>query len=326
MESLKESSNKYRLMVHLEYGCFPIWIYDEENELIENALPEELKEHSELSNLCTEIQTLYNNLYINKEDELSYRGFESEEDRELYAKKVTKLKKLLREVVNDRYEIINEDSFKRIDSSNRKKDPIKVEVNLRDKSWRNGLIASCLMLLMGLLILSIGIYAKSVVGMIIGGLSTLMFGSFTFLLMNPSQHVSMQMVNGEMSYKELKRSIESEEFERPIHFLYGAGKPTLFLISENWVVLGDKIGTPVYIPKSKIKSVEVRSDILDIEDHKSWDGQAHRAPYYYFRFRCDEKHIFECGCIYETSLEGALHEIHKHLPIRIFRIDKDIES
>ena len=75
MESLKESSNKYKLMVHLEYGCFPIWIYDEENELIENALPEDLKDHSELNNLCTEIQTLYNNLYIDKEDEFSYRGF-----------------------------------------------------------------------------------------------------------------------------------------------------------------------------------------------------------------------------------------------------------
>lgn len=326
MEELKQSASKQKLAVHLEYGCFPVWFYDENNELIDNDLPEELKSNTQIMTLCTEIQKIYDSLYKENDFELTYHGFESGDERERYAKKLTELKRLLREEAGDKYEVVNEEALKKKEVSNKKNDTIKIEVNLRDKTWRNGLIAAMFMLIVGIFILSVGIYAKSIIGIIIGALSTLMFGFFTFLLANPSQHVSMQMVKGEMSYKELQKAIASEDFERPIHFIWKASKPSLFFVSDNWVVLGDKIGTPVYIPKHKIKSIEVRSETLEISNDKSWDGQEHQTPYYYFRFKCDEKHIFECGYIKATNVERAIYEISKYFPFgetEIVTIEKD---
>lgn len=191
---------------------------------------------------------------------------------------------------------------------------IKVKMNLRTKDWKKGVFATVAMFIMGILILGVGIYAKSIVGIIIGALSTLMFGYFTYLLIDPSQHVSMQMVKGEMSYKKLQDTISNETFEEPIQFLYGAGKPNLFLVSKDWVIVGDKIGTPVYIPKHKIKTIEILNDVLDINDDESYDGQKHKVRYCYCKFYCDEKHIFECGLIHPRNLERLIYELGKYLP------------
>lgn len=191
---------------------------------------------------------------------------------------------------------------------------IEIHIDLRDKAWKKGLLVTAIMFVAGVLILAAGICTKSLAGVIVGAVSTAMFGFFTYISADPSQHVSMQMVKGELSYRQLQAAIASERFKRPIPFLRGTGKPTLFLVSENWVILGDKIGTPVYLPKTKVSSIEVRSDLLDIEDHESWDGQAHQAPYCYFRFHCDEKHIFECGAIRPASLDRALSALAEIFP------------
>ena len=296
------------IVVSLEYGCFPVWVYDENNELIDNDLPDTIKNNPQIRSLCTEIQNIYDSLYINNDTEFTYQGFNSEEERKEFSEKLTQLKGLLRETAGEEYEIGSTN-----DSSN--DEGMKININLRDKKWKKGLLASIMLLAIALFILSLGLYTKETVALIIGGIGTAMFGFFVYLMANTNQHVSMQMVKGEMSYKELKDVIANERFERPIRFLYGADKPNLFLVSNDWVVLGDKIGTPVYIPKNKVKSIEIRSDTLDIPNDESWDGQEHQAPYCYLRFKCDEKHIFECGVIRPDNLNRVLNVLSRYFPL-----------
>ena len=312
MDSFDKPVGKPKIAISLEYRCFPVWFYDENNELIENDLPEDIKDNSQINSLCDDIQRTYDSLYIDNDIEFSYRGFESEADRESFAKKLTELKTLLREVAGDKYEIVSDDSLK--GNSDENDGRIKIQVDLRDKEWRKGLIVTSIMFILAVLILAGGIYTKTIAAIVIGGIGTALFGFGTFLGANPNQHVSMQMVKGEMSYRQLQDAIAKEKFEKPIQLLYGAGKPTLFLVSENWVVLGDKIGTPVYIPKNKVKFIEVRNDTLEVADHESYDGQAYQAPYCYLRFKCDEKHIFECGLIKPKNMMRVLKELRRYFP------------
>lgn len=300
--------SKSRIVVSLEYGCFPVWVYDENNELIENDLPDTIKNNPQIRPLCTEIQNLYDSLYINNDTEFTYRGFNSEEERKEFSEKLTQLKGLLRDNAGEEYEIgsLNYSGNDEV---------IKININIRNKSWRKGMLASVMLLVIALFILALGLYGKETVAIVIGAIGIAMFGFFVYLMANPNQHVSMQMVKGEMSYKQLQDTISQERFEEPIQFSYGADKPTLFLVSNDWVVLGDKIGTPVYIPKKKVKSIEVRSDILDIPDDESWDGQERKAPYCYLRFKCDEKHIFECGVIRPGNLKRVMNELGKHFSL-----------
>ncbi|MBQ9057723.1 MAG: hypothetical protein IJ125_00900 [Atopobiaceae bacterium] len=72
-----------------------------------------------------------------------------------------------------------------------------------------------------------------VVGMVVLGICTALFGFIVVASLMPGQHVSMQMVKGKMSYKELEAAIASEDFERPIRFLQKAGRAGLFLVSDN---------------------------------------------------------------------------------------------
>ena len=110
MDSFDKPAGKPKIAISLEYRCFPVWFYDENNELIENDLPEDLKDNSKINSLCDEIQRIYDSLYIDNDIELSYRGFESEADREGFARKLTELKSLLCEAAGDKYEVVSDDT------------------------------------------------------------------------------------------------------------------------------------------------------------------------------------------------------------------------
>ena len=209
----------------------------------------------------------------------------------------------------------NSVSEERNEAVGNKNDGIRLSVDLRGKDWKKGFFSSLTMFVMGVLILAVGIYAKSTTGIVIGAISTAMFGYFSYLLASPSQHVSMQMVKGEMSYKQLQEAIAAERFERPLPLMSGTGKSPRFLISENWLVLSDRGGNPVYIPRTKIRSIEVRNDLLDVGDDESWDGQKHQVPYCYFRFHCDEKHVFECGSVKPGNLNRIINVLGRYFPL-----------
>lgn len=85
---------KIKLM--LEYCCFPIWIYDENRNLIDNDIPNEMND-KKINSICTEIQEQYDLLFVDNEKEFKYIGFHDENSKNELVKKVMKIEEMLKE-------------------------------------------------------------------------------------------------------------------------------------------------------------------------------------------------------------------------------------
>lgn len=94
-----------------------------------------------------------------------------------------------------------------------------IDANIRGKAWWKGLVVSALLLAASAFFLVLSIAYGEVVGMVVPGLCTALFGFIVVASLMPGQHVSMQMVKGEMTPKQLEAAIAAEDFERPIRFL-----------------------------------------------------------------------------------------------------------
>lgn len=70
------------LKLHLDYGCYPVWIYGEGGAVEENALPSELAEDPTLTVQLDHIQADYDRLFLDNGVEFSYQGT-AEQEREL---------------------------------------------------------------------------------------------------------------------------------------------------------------------------------------------------------------------------------------------------
>ena len=81
---------KIRLM--LDYGCYPIWLYDENDEIIDNDNPPEWNDDENLTNAFMAITNLYDTFFIDNEKEFSYIGCPNKETE-------LKLKKLISEAM-----------------------------------------------------------------------------------------------------------------------------------------------------------------------------------------------------------------------------------
>ena len=73
---------KIRLL--LDYGCYPVWLYDENGDIIDTLLPEELRDDIELDSKFDDLQARYDALFIDNAHEFSFIGFKSTEDRERF--------------------------------------------------------------------------------------------------------------------------------------------------------------------------------------------------------------------------------------------------
>jgi len=67
-----------KIKIFLEYKCFPMWVYNENDELVENDLVEELKNDAEIDNMFVEIQSIYDGLYEDDAINFEFKGFTNE--------------------------------------------------------------------------------------------------------------------------------------------------------------------------------------------------------------------------------------------------------
>lgn len=194
---------------------------------------------------------------------------------------------------------------------------MKVHVNLRDSEWKKSL-ASCIALFVVGACATIGGFAtQRYVVALVGLIGAALFGSATVLLLNPKQHVSMQVVKDEMSFQQLRDAIAGEDFEEPFHSLKEfEGRYTPLLVSDGWLVVGDRNSaiTPVYIPKGKVTSIEV--------SHRGTDGyydsgspyERRRRGYYVMVFTCSDGKVFESSPISPYDYEKILAFLTSDFP------------
>ena len=96
------------LRIMLEYRCYPVWLYDEEGNIVDTLLPEDLRSDIELDSKFDDLQARYDALFINNAHEFDYIGFKTEEDKRAFLKDWECAVSELRRKVQGRYEIIDE--------------------------------------------------------------------------------------------------------------------------------------------------------------------------------------------------------------------------
>ncbi|MFB5638592.1 MAG: hypothetical protein ACE5RF_09315 [Nitrosarchaeum sp.] len=58
---------KKEIRLMLDYQCYPIWIYDEHGEFVDNDLVEEIEKDEHMSFQLEDLQDIFDSLYLNKE-------------------------------------------------------------------------------------------------------------------------------------------------------------------------------------------------------------------------------------------------------------------
>ena len=95
------------IRIKLEYDCFPVWIYNDNNELIENDLPPYLIGDADIDPIFVHIQEIFDSLYLNDGKEFRYIGFRNQEQQELFGKELSLAMNMLKSKLNSEY-IIDE--------------------------------------------------------------------------------------------------------------------------------------------------------------------------------------------------------------------------
>lgn len=89
-----------KIKIYLDYKCFPVWIYNEKDQLITNDLPDYLTGDEIIKSMFVDIQNSFNNLYIDNEKEFKFKGFSSEEKENLFVGYVSRAVNMLKQRVN----------------------------------------------------------------------------------------------------------------------------------------------------------------------------------------------------------------------------------
>ena len=97
-----------KIRVMLDYGCYPVWLYDEDNDLIDTLLPEEIRSNIQLDAKFDDLQARYEALFINNSKEFSFVGFKTEEEKSKFLSDWNSAVQELRVATNGKYEIQDE--------------------------------------------------------------------------------------------------------------------------------------------------------------------------------------------------------------------------
>lgn len=93
----------HKIKIYLDYRCFPVWIYDDNEELVNNDLPSELLEDKEVDDAFIKIQNIYDGLYLDSLTEFKYIGFNNESDRQNFIRMIEDAISLVKVKLGDTY-------------------------------------------------------------------------------------------------------------------------------------------------------------------------------------------------------------------------------
>ena len=97
-----------KLQLFLEYGCYPIWSYDENGQLIWDDFPEDDQPSQYLDDLKVTIAEEFASTFINNEHEFSPKGFDSKEDARKFIAHLDEFRTLVKERYSKDYKIVDD--------------------------------------------------------------------------------------------------------------------------------------------------------------------------------------------------------------------------
>lgn len=97
---------KIRLL--LEYNTYCVWLYNENDEIIDNDNPPEWQDDLELTNAFMAVSDIYDTFFIDNEKEFRYVGCDDKEMLEKLRSAVSTAVDLLHIKNNGKYVIVND--------------------------------------------------------------------------------------------------------------------------------------------------------------------------------------------------------------------------
>ena len=92
----------------LEYNTYCVWLYDENDEIIDNDIPPEWNDDQELTNAFMTVNDIYDTFFINNEKEFCYIGCKSKETLCNLENAITRAVEMITIKNNGKYELIND--------------------------------------------------------------------------------------------------------------------------------------------------------------------------------------------------------------------------
>ena len=99
------------IRILLDYQCYPVWLYDEDGDVIDTLLPEELREDAELDKKFDDIQSRYDGLFVDNSHEFAYLGFPTEKEKEKFLSDLNLAILELKEKINGKYPVIDDSNL-----------------------------------------------------------------------------------------------------------------------------------------------------------------------------------------------------------------------
>ncbi|MDQ1236115.1 hypothetical protein QE450_003613 [Paenibacillus sp. SORGH_AS306] len=96
-----------KIKLYLEYRCYPMWIYDEQDELVDNAIVPELIYHTSIVQALDQIQAIYDRLFKDNNISFEFEGFTEQQDKEDFLKLVSETTFLIENQLKNDYKIEN---------------------------------------------------------------------------------------------------------------------------------------------------------------------------------------------------------------------------
>ncbi|WP_322436452.1 hypothetical protein [Lactiplantibacillus plantarum] len=96
-----------KIRIMLEYGCYPIWLYDEKGNLISNDLPQVLRKDATLNKKLLVLQKQYDSLFTNNQHDFSYNGFATAADEQQFLRAFMVIHKDLKRRLGGKYAVLN---------------------------------------------------------------------------------------------------------------------------------------------------------------------------------------------------------------------------
>ena len=101
------SMKQKRIMMSLEYGCFPLWVYDEDGDLVNNGMPEELQDDGKLIGRLESLAEEFDHLFIDTKQEFRYVGFSDKQKKQDFIRRETEIWNEICEKVGNNYRLVS---------------------------------------------------------------------------------------------------------------------------------------------------------------------------------------------------------------------------
>lgn len=100
-----------KIRLTLEYNTYCVWLYNEDDEIIDNDNPPEWNNDANLTDAFMSVSDLYDTFFVETKDEFRYVGCPDEATRQALISRINKAVDIISKKNNGKYILVNDIKF-----------------------------------------------------------------------------------------------------------------------------------------------------------------------------------------------------------------------